>query len=290
MTDGTPASAGRRAGRLAGRVAGTSQPAVDASTVVLLRDGADGLEVFMLERHLASDFAGGALAFPGGKVDPADRALPGSHWRGVDPTAAAAQLGVDEASDALGFLVAAVRETFEEAGLLLGTRGASPITAEDLATPSFLEARRRMASRDEHWDWREWLDEEEVVLDLGRLALWSWWVTPPGMHRRFDTRFFVVEAPAAQTRALAHDMVETTDSRWTRPADAIEAHQAGRVTVVYPTRKNLEGLAAFTSADDCIQAARAGRVDQRRIMPRLVTDDDGRTLVQHPDGGAPEPG
>ncbi len=289
---GTGAGAGRGggAGRLAGRVTGDTRPAVDASTVMLLRDGDHGLEVFMLERHLASDFAGGALAFPGGKVDTQDRDLPDGRSGGVDLGSVAATLGVADLALARGFLVAAVRETFEEAGVLLASRAGRPVTSADLATASFATARRRLAARDDDWDWRGWLEREQLVLELGALAPWSWWVTPEGMHRRYDTRFFVVRSPAAQGSALMHDDVETTDSLWIRPGDALARHEAGDAVVVYPTRKNLEALAAYPSATACWEAAAAGRVEVRRILPALVEGDDGQVLVQHPDGGAPEPG
>jgi 8-oxo-dGTP pyrophosphatase MutT (NUDIX family) len=282
----TPGSGARATA--SGRWTGETTAPVDSSSIVLVRDGADGLEVFMLERHLASDFAGGAYVFPGGKLDAADRRLPSARWDGQDPAAWVAWLGVDDPADALGLLVAAVRETFEEAGLLLGTRAGAPVTASDLADPSFREARRRMNARDERWDWTGWLEAEDVVLDLGALALWSWWVTPDGLHRRYDTRFFVAVAPPDQVSALAHDEVETTASRWTTPQAALDAQAAGEVTVIYPTRKNLEALAAHRDAEALWRAAAAGGTDTRRLLPRIV-EVDGTAMIQHPDGRPPEP-
>lgn len=293
-----------RAGRL---VDATTEP-VDAATVVLLRDaradrradpatdlpadGPDhpdvaGFEVLLLERHLDSDFAGGALVFPGGKVDDTDRDLDAARWTGRSLRDWLGRLGVDRTADALSLLVAAVRETFEEAGVLLARReDGAPVTAEDLAEPSFVDARRRLAARDETWDWRRWLEDEELVLDLGSLALWSWWVTPEGQHKRFDTRFFAALLPTGQD--ARHDDVETTSLHWLTPQAALAAGDAGKVTIIFPTRRNLRALAAYRSAAAVWEAADAGRVDQRRIEPRVVRVG-GQVMVQHPDEDAPEP-
>ena len=272
-----------------GRTVEGTTPAVDSSSVLLVRDGDCGLELFMLERHIETDFAGGALVFPGGKVEEQDRGLSDVRWRGADLRGAADFLGVDSEQDALGLLVAAVRETFEEAGILLGTRADEPVTGDDLADDTFVEARRRLNDRADDWDWRNWLDEQDVVLDLGRLAFFSWWATPDGLHRRYDTRFFVVPTPPEQTAALAHDEVETTASRWLRPAVALSLARRDEATVVYPTRKNLERLATYPTAEELVDAARTGRTDRRRLQPRLV-EVDGTVMVQHPDGGPPELG
>lgn len=268
------------------------EDAVDAATVVLVRDveataADDRLEVLLLERHLDSDFAGGALVFPGGKVDAADRELAPDRWHGRDLAAWRHRLGTGSEADALGLLVAAVRETFEEAGVLLARRedGTVP-TADDLAGPRMVEARRRLASRSERWDWRPWLADERLVLDLDALAMWSWWVTPIGQHRRFDTRFLIARVPSDQI--AAHDRVEMTSLRWIRPSDALAAQQHDEVTIIFPTRCNLRDLARFGSADAAFEAAAAGAVDQRRIQPEVVRVG-GRPMVQHPFGGDPEP-
>jgi 8-oxo-dGTP pyrophosphatase MutT (NUDIX family) len=273
-----------RVGRL---IEGTTDP-VDAATVLLLRDGSDGLEVFLLERHLKSDFAGGAYAFPGGKVDPGDRGLPPERWTGLAPSRVRDRIGARTDADAVGLWVAAVRETFEEAGLLLAHRAdGAPLTAADLATDSFTEARQRLAARGEPWDWRPWLQDEDLVLDLGALAPFSWWVTPHGMHKRFDTRFLAAVAPPAQVAALAHDDVETTDSRWLTPGAALDAAASGDAVIIFPTRRNLQALAHYPDAAAVVAAGRAGRTDLRRILPS-ITVVDGQARVQHPDGGPPE--
>lgn len=270
---------------------GDTVDAVDAATIVLVRDAVDGvpggIEVLLLERHLDSDFAGGALVFPGGKVDAADRELDPGRWSGADPRQWSERLGVATTSDALGLLVAGVRETFEEAGILLAHReDGSAVLAADLATPGFLEARRRLASRDERYDWRPWLERQRLVLDLGALTMWSWWVTPVGMHKRFDTRFLLARLPGDQ--AAAHDRVEMTSLRWVKPSDALAAQARGEIVMIYPTRRNLRDLADYGDADALLGAAHADRVDRRRIMPSVVSVD-GAPMVQHPDGDPPEP-
>lgn len=272
-----------------GRTSEGSSPAVASSSLVLVRDGTGGLEVFMLERHIKTDFAGGALVFPGGKVEAMDRALPPARWTGVDLNRARTRLGASSEADALGLLVAAVREAFEEAGVLLATRTGTPVDLAALASPGFAQARRRLSDRDDPWDWTDWLADEEVVLDLGALGFFAWWVTPDGVHRRYDTRFFVADVPPGHSEALHHDEIETVASRWVRPEDALAEGRAGAATLVFPTRKNLETLAGFPTAAAVVEAAASQRLDTRRLQPRLV-EAEGRVMVQHPDGGAPEPG
>ena len=278
----------RQRGSAAGPHVDHEVPLVDAATVVLVRDGPDGggLEVLLLERHLDSDFAGGALVFPGGKVDDRDRSMPDQLWRGADPKAWAPVLGTD-AAGALGLLVAGVRETFEEAGILLASHAdGRPVTTTDLAGEDARQMRQRLGARDADHDWRPWLAERGLVLELGWLGLWSWWATPVGQHRRFETRFLLAPAPAEQ--AAAHDEVETTALRWLAPTAALEAQARGEVTVIYPTRRNLAALAAYPDVAAVTRAVAAGEVDRRRIEPTLVPVD-GTTMVQHPDGGPPEP-
>jgi hypothetical protein len=125
-----------------------------------------------------------------------------------------------------------------------------------------------------------------LVLDLDALAMWSWWVTPAGQHKRFDTRFLIARVPGDQ--AAAHDAVEMTSLRWVSPADALAAQARGEIVMIYPTRRNLRDLAAYEDAASLWDAASAGRVDQRRIQPTVVRVD-GRSMVQHPDGDPPEP-
>ncbi|GGI02688.1 NUDIX hydrolase [Egicoccus halophilus] len=266
---------------------GSTAPAVDAASVLLLREHDAGPQVLMLERHLRADFAGGALVFPGGKVADMDGGLDAARWVGDAPTRWQERLGTATTSQAQGLLVAAVRETFEEVGVLLAQReDGTPLTDEDLRSRSFVEARRRLCDRGGSWDWRRWLEDEELVLDLRLLRFWSWWVTPEGQHRRFDTRFFLARLPKGQT--ASPDDVESTEVRWSRPDEVLDAGARGEAVVIFPTRCNLRQLADFPSVDAAWRAATEDAVDQRRIQPTIVRRD-GEVLVQHPDGGDPEP-
>lgn len=269
-----------------GRVTGETTTPIESASVMLLRDGGDGVEVLMLERHVESDFAGGALVFPGGKVDGPDRRLPPDRWDGLDPDAMAEEMEAP-ADLVLGWHVAAVRESFEEAGILLARRDGQPVDAEVLMDEGVQEARRRLQQRDTSWDWSGWLAQEGLVLDLAALVWWSWWVTPDGLHRRYETRFFVAAAPGGQVGE--HDAVETTSLRWTTPESALAAGRDGRATVIYPTRKNLEALADFASAAAAIEAARTGALDRRRTVPEIVTGDGDEISIRHPYSGETEP-
>jgi 8-oxo-dGTP pyrophosphatase MutT (NUDIX family) len=271
---------------MAGKHHASTEPVVSAS-VLLVRDpvgdpapaGDGGVEVLLLERHLDSDFAGGAYVFPGGKVDAADRDLDPARWTGRPLSWWVPRLGVATPADALGLLVCAVRETFEEAGVLLASyEDGSPLSADALSSPSFGTARQRLTMRGAPWDWRPWLEDEGITLDLGALAPWSWWVTPEGMHRRFDTRFFIAAMPSGQT--AVHDEVETTDLRWVRPADALARQARGEAVIIFPTRRNLAEMVGYRTAQELVDAA-AGRDEVPRIEPTIVMVD-GRAMVQHP--------
>lgn len=269
------------------KVDGQERPPTPSASVLVLREGADGPEVLMLERHLDSDFVGGALVFPGGKVDAADGDLDPRHLHLPDDAAAeAARMDVD-LPGATALWVAAIRETFEEAGVLLAHhRDGRPVTAEDLAAPAARAARASLIDRGPVADWHAWLVEADLVLDLAALAPWSWWVTPQGVHRRFDTRFFAVALPEVQADVAAHDTVEVTSSRWTSPAAALAAHRDGEAVVIFPTRCNLEDLAGFTTAAAAVADGHARTPP--RIEPTVGKDAEGHVVVHHPDGRLPE--
>lgn len=274
-----------------GPVPNREVPVEDAVTVIVVRDpvapeGGAGLEVLLLERHHDSVFAPGALVFPGGKLDPTDE-VPADRVRLSAPAAWASRLGVGDAAAARAMLVAAVRETFEESGLLLAVHtDGRPVADGSLPDAEVARVRAALASRGSDLDWRPWLAEHELQLDLDALVMWSWWVTPVGPPRRYDTRFLVARAPAGQ--APSHDRVETTSMRWSTPEAALAAHAAGDLHMIFPTRRTLEQLTAYPHADAVLEAARAGRVDLRRIQPEVVRVD-GEPRVQHPDGGPPAP-
>lgn len=279
----------RRQQRLAGGASSTVAPAVDSSTVLLLRDAPqddDGLEVLLLRRHTRSKAYAGAYVYPGGTVDSADRWLDPELWHVDDLAARRAELGAGDDEAALGFLVAAVRETFEEAGILLAHhRDGAPVSGTDLARETFVTARRRLASRDDHWDWTGWLVEQGLVLDLDALVLWAWWVTPVHRPYRFDTRFFAAHLPAEQL--AMHDDVETTAMRWCTPAAALDDFAEGRVQMRNPTVKTLESLTRFDGPAGAVAAGRRGDVDRRRVQPRVVMVD-GEVTIEIEPGAEPQ--
>lgn len=247
----------------------------DAATVVILRPGATGgaPEVLLLRRHTRAGFAADAWVFPGGVVDAADRTLSPARWTGVDPEALAARTGV--APDlVVGQHVAAVREAFEESGLLLALHGdGSPVALDEPWV-----APLRAALNDRQADAAAFADalaEHDVVLDLGRLTYHSRWITPVGEPRRYDTAFFLARAPHGQL--AAHDRGEITGQRWITARDALQAQRHGLLHVIYPTIRTLEALAEHGSLDQLEAVARAQeRIELRR--PVLVVDADGRPL------------
>lgn len=256
-------------------------PVRDAATVMLLRDGDDGLEVFMLRRNLRSDFVGGAYVFPGGGVDDDDRHEELEPVCGGRSDAEASRL-VDVDAGGLAFWVAAIRESFEEAGVLLAldadgrtVRFDDPDVAArfDLHRKAVDACERRLA---------EVCIEEGLRLDVGRVYYFSRWITPEGAPRRYDTRFFVAEAPDAQ--AYLHDGREAISSCWVRPADALARHRAGEFEMVFPTVRSLEALARFDRADDVLDAA-AAMDHVPAVLPRIVEHEDGYRILLPGDPG-----
>ena len=264
---------------------GASRPALDAATVIVVRDGPTGLEVLVQERHVETDFVGGALVVPGGRVEDADRDLDPALWQGGDPADVGARLGTDERGGR-GLLVAAARESFEEAGVLFAVDSSgAPIDGALLDEPDVAGARAALAARDDRGDLAALLRRRGLRLTLDAFHPFAWWVTPEGMHRRYDTRFFVAAVPPRQVDTASSDQVETTSARWLTPGDCLAGHSDGRFTVIFPTRKVLADLAAHDDVASLLAAA----TDRRpaRIQPTMV-EVDGELLVQHPHGGPPE--
>jgi 8-oxo-dGTP pyrophosphatase MutT (NUDIX family) len=247
----------------------------EAATVMLVRD-APGLEVFMLRRNLAAEFMGGAYVFPGGAVDPGDRSpelLDRCHGR--DDSTASTQLGLH--AGGMGFWVAAIREAFEEAGVLLARSAATgrPVDLDDPSTAARLETARRAVGRGER-PFVEVVVGEDLLLDTGALHLFSHWITPPESPRRFDTWFFVAAAPDGH--AYLHDDSETVASVWIRPAAALERAERGELEIIFPTMRNLEQLARFRTARELLDAVTASE-------PRVVADAGGARILLPGDPG-----
>ena len=261
--------------------AGAEVPLRDAATVLILRDGDAGLEVFMLKRNLNSDFVGGAYVFPGGAVDPHDRH---EHLEplceGRTDAEASRRLGIG--SGGLAFWVAAIRESFEEAGVLLAHDRSGAIVRLD--DPD--EAARWQDHRDEVDQGRRRLIEvcqaEGLRLAVGGMHYFGHWITPEGAPRRYDTRFFLAAAPEHQTPL--HDDHEVIANEWLRPQDGIDRALAGELTMMPPTLASLRAIARFDTAAEALAAAtEISHVPT--ILPRVIATDGGMRIALPGDPG-----
>jgi 8-oxo-dGTP pyrophosphatase MutT (NUDIX family) len=253
-------------------------PARDAATLMLVRDGDEGLEVCMLRRHLDSDFVGGAFVFPGGKVDEEDRSeLATTVCAGRTDEQASELLGVE--SGGLAFFVAALRESFEEAGILLAYRAGE--TGGDLYRPHDAEAEARLASfrvgvNAGRVGFLEACLGAGVSLAVDRVHYFSHWITPEPAPKRYDTRFFTASVPPGQT--AIHDDFETVETVWIRPTDALERNEAGEFDLIFPTVKNLQAISRFQTSTDLLYAAAAAE-SVPAVLPRVISDGNGVRIV-----------
>lgn len=241
----------------------------------------------MVRRHQDTAFMGGAYVFPGGRVDGPDR--DGSDaW--CDGTAhAAAQLAGLDAESAVAYHIAAARELFEEAGVLLARDGDGHFVS---LIGDYVHERFKTDRLDVHAGrtaLRAVLERERLRLALDTLVLFAHWVTPPIDTRQFDTRFFMARVPPDQ--APAHDETETTHSGWMTPSDAIAQSLNAHIVLPPPTWTTIRELERFATVDEAMSWARARRVVRR--MPELIVQDGVRLLVipgdpLHPDGAGDE--
>lgn len=262
-------------------------PTKDAATVIVVRAASErsersreneesresreneSVEVFCVERNKQTRFMGGAIVFPGGKLDEADR---DPSWRALATPPSLVASCTEPFADDEGHLhalaVAAARETLEEAALL-HLRGARPTNDELLAL--------RKTFLDDPGALRAFLTERSAMLDLGALVPIGRWVTPVAESRRFDARFFVTVAPEGQNGA--HDEQETMASFWASPSEVLRRFDAGEITLMPPTHRMLAILAACTSLEDVFDQARRACLEP--ICPRLVEhrDDIETTLA-----------
>ena len=234
----------------------------DAATVMLVRDVAEGMQVFMLRRNLSSAPWGGLYLFPGGAVDEADRhADLEAVCRGRSDAQASEILGVD--SGGLAFWVAAVRECFEEAGVLLACDVSDRVVAHPLD-----EHRTAVDSGERRLI--DVLREEGWSITADEIHYMSHWITPVGAPRRYDTRFFVAAAPPDQVPL--HDDVEAIAHLWVTPEDALERQERGELEMLPPTVENLKAIGRFDRVEDLLRAAAAsGEIPT--IQPRLTSDN-----------------
>jgi 8-oxo-dGTP pyrophosphatase MutT (NUDIX family) len=248
----------------------TVVPVRNASTVMLVRPSDTRFEVLMLQRTTRAAFAGGMYVFPGGVLDAADGdSTLAPHISGRSLSDAAQQLG--DAAEPLAWWVAALRESFEEAGLLVG--------AEHLDVEVVASWRTRLLAGDATF--AEVLMALEVVLPLDRVHPVSRWVTPVGEKRRFDTRFFIAEVE--RNAVGAHDDGETIASVWVDPADALARHRAGDLAMILPTIKHLEMLARHQTLESVLdELATNPNAASQVVLPRVAVDDAGGIRVLLP--------
>jgi recombination protein RecT len=219
-----------------------------AATVIILRASTTGPEVLMLKRSGRAGFFPNAWVFPGGRVDPED----------AQACTIGMAMGLAEADR--GFGVAAIRETFEEAGVWLG---------EGTPTTSLRDALNQRSST--------LADAPDLVADLGRLAMWAWWITPENEPKRYDTRFFIALLSAAEAEVASCDEHETVEHRWVHPRDAVDMAEAGTFFMAPPTYLTLCELADFDTGLEVMDAAVTRQVHP--IMPKLDIADGQWTVV-----------
>jgi 8-oxo-dGTP pyrophosphatase MutT (NUDIX family) len=247
----------------------------DSATVVLLRDRRGGpYEVFLMRRHRKQAFMGGAYVFPGGSLDDGD----------TDPALAARADGISPAdarrllqepdlpeATAFGLFLAAIRETFEEAGVLIARDAAGrPLDLSDPATAARFAA-YRLELHEERLALAFIAEREGIRYAPDLLIPYSHWITPEIEPRRFNTRFFLARLPDGQV--ATHDRRELTDSCWMTTALALGEHAAGRIVLMPPTLKTIEELQAFTRTEQLFAAARSRRI--ATMLPEAFRTADG---------------
>jgi 8-oxo-dGTP pyrophosphatase MutT (NUDIX family) len=237
-----------------------------ASTILLLRDSVGSeIEVFMMVRHYEIDFNSGALVFPGGSVDKGDQDI-------IErPELYSGGEGLDTAS--LSFRIAAIRETFEESGILLA-RPRDSKTLVDAKRASEIETAHRTALCEGKTTFPKVLADSGMLLALDELVPYAHWITPEGQPKRFDTWFFLAAAPPEQVGA--HDGKESTDSIWVSPREALEGGKSGRFKLPFPTTRNLVRLGKQPNVKAALDDSRGKEVVT--VMPVVTKINGGRQL------------
>jgi 8-oxo-dGTP pyrophosphatase MutT (NUDIX family) len=248
-------------------------PTRDAATIVLIRNGAVGIEVFMLVRHTDLDFASGAMVFPGGGVDPHDR---------VPEIRAYLPAGMDDVDDdELALRVAAIREAYEECGVLL-VRPKGNNALLDAQRLRAIDERYAEARSQHRLDLGQVLREENLELAADLLIPLAHWITPASQPKRFDTRFYVAEAPC--DHVAIHDGYESVESAWMTVEDICKDADAGLRHVMFPTRMNLERVGVHSDVNSALAAAT--QLPIVPVLPRLVEQlPNGRRLAIPPEAG-----
>lgn len=247
-----------------------------SATVVLVRDNQGTPEVLLVRRHARTAF-GASYVFPGGLVETCDR-----HSfcdPGLPADDACRCLNMTEG--ALDYYSAAIRELFEETGVLLARdrQGRMPPAARRPTVEELHTSRYRLISQADQWP--AFLAQNDLTLAVDAISYFAWWITPTARPRRFSTRFFLAMMPDGQV--ACHDGVELTDSRWVTAANALEASQRGELVLPPPTRATLAELATFQSAGEVkAWADERARTGVARILP-IVVSRHGKETILMPD-------
>lgn len=241
----------------------TANP-LPSATILLLRDGASGLEVFMVKRHHQIDFASGALVFPGGKLDPhdSDQALR-NHADGGEK--------LDDLK--LSLAACAIREGFEESGILLARKPGTSVYIDAAASSDLAPWRPKLNNSEVGLV--EFLTRENLRLACDALVPFAHWVTPVFMPKRFDTHFYLAATPEGQLGR--HDGSESVDSVWVNPNEAVADK---RWTIIFPTKMNLIKLGKAKTVAEAIANAKADRIV---TVEPVVISKDGKQLLTIPE-------
>lgn len=247
----------------------TPAPLLLSATILMLRDNPT-LEVLMLKRHYEIDFASGAFVFPGGKIAPGDKA---DGW--------ADQSDGEFDGQELQLRVGAVREAFEESGLLLARHAndcgpGRPLVGAE--TAALLDPMRSAVDRGEA-DFLALIQQHNLVLALDTLIHFGHWITPTMMPKRFDTHFYIAPTPPGQT--AEQDGRETTEAMWITPDEALAVEAAGKATIVFPTRLNVKRLSMATDVAGATE--RFAQMDVPTVMPEVTTDENGKPILRIPE-------
>lgn len=242
----------------------------DAAATALLRERAGGgVEVFLVRRHVQSEFVPDVYVFPGGSVMETDREAERADGLCAPGGAGATALGA-------GLRAAAIRELFEEAGALIARRAGAPLVVTPAGLPRFAAYRDALNQRS-----RTLADiarAEGLTLATDTLLHWAHWVTPEAWPKRFDTHFFLVEAPAGQEPA--HDALEVTHSVWITPEDALAGHERGEFPIVFATIHQLRDLSGLATVAEA-RARFAGKTPET-VRPRIVKRDGADIILLPP--------
>jgi 8-oxo-dGTP pyrophosphatase MutT (NUDIX family) len=240
----------------------------EAATVMLLRQGPSNIEVLMLRRNLNLEFVGGAYVFPGGKVDKADR----------DPEVIGRSLNLGDlecskalgiSSGGVGYFVAAIRESFEESGIFIGSRSDGTVPTEE----ELSGAREDLLLK--RSDFADVLAKEDLYMDLSQLVYFAHWITPEAQPKRYDTRFFVASAPLGQLGM--HDDSETVSHLWIDPNEALSGAKRKSFEIVLPTRQNLMAIAKYKTVNEVLEAA--AHSEKTVVVPKLTRGSGGLELL-----------